>query len=126
TCAAHVHGETRKHPKNVLIISRLTIAPPPDKSVRNLFLVQDPRHPAQRKKGFRDCGNRKSSGRPMIMQCTQANVVSRTEQAAVLEIHNNDGEDAKDPLKSALAPMVKQTKRKHAVGHATQLALRNA
>jgi hypothetical protein len=59
------------------------------------------------------------------MQYPQTNVVSRTEQGAILEIHKNDGEDANNPLKSALAPTIKQTNRKHAVGHCTQVACRN-
>ena len=62
----------------------------------------------------------------MIMQYPQAHVVSRTEQAAILKIHNNDGEDANDPLERALAPTIKKTKRNHAVGHRMQLARRNA
>src|SRR5262249_12554044 len=97
------------HAKNTLIISSLIIACQPDKIVRNPFLVEDPRHPAQRKKGFRNCRHRKSPGRLMIMQYPQADMVSRTEQVAILEIHYNNGEDANDPLKSALAATVKQT-----------------
>src|SRR5260370_41844013 len=103
-----MHGETRKHTKNVLIISTLSAQPPTSKRVRYLFLVQDPRHPAQRKKSFWSCGDCKSRRRAMVMQAPQAHVVSRAEQAAILEIDNNDGEDANDPLDRSRDPASRQ------------------
>jgi hypothetical protein len=53
-------------------------------------------------------------------------MVSRTEQATILKIHDYDSENAKDPLERPLAQTIKKTESKHAVGHRTQLARRNA
>src|SRR5262245_37382982 len=52
-------------------------------------------------------------------------MVPRTEHAAILKIHDNDGEDANYLLKCPLAPTIKKTKHNHAVGHCVQLGCRN-
>src|SRR5262249_54017434 len=98
-----MNGGTRRHSKNVLIEGGFIFYPPTSKRIRKVFLAQGSRHPTQRKKRVRSCGDRKSLARAMIMQYPQTQVISRTEQSTFLEIHNNYGESAKDLIERALA-----------------------
>src|SRR5215469_5215368 len=121
-----MHGGTGKHAKNALIIGLLPREPATTECVCKCFPVQDPWHPAQRKKCLWSCCHCKSLGRMMIMQYPQAHVIPGTEQVAVLEVDDNDGENANDALERALAPTIKQTKHNHAIRYCMQLTLRNA
>src|SRR5262245_53707450 len=58
----------------------------------------------------------------MIMQRPQTHMVSRTNQASLLKVHNDDCEIANNPLERALVPMIKEPKRNHAVGHRMQVS----
>src|SRR5262249_53680654 len=119
-------GATREHTINVLVVGGLAVQTAIHEGIPYLVFIENSRNPAQCKKCFRHCGNRKPFGGAMIVQDPQTHMIACADQLATLEVYDDNGESAEDPLERALAAAIKQTKRDHAVGYRMQVARRNA
>src|SRR5215471_6184502 len=111
---------------NLLVVRGFAVQTSIDQRIPNLVSIDDSRNPTQCKKCLWHCGNRKPVGGLMIVQDPQTHMVACADQLATLEVDDDDGESAEDPLERAVAPAIEQTKRHHAVGHRMQIARRNA
>src|SRR5262245_21601052 len=60
------------------------------------------------------------------MQYPQTHVISGTDQASLLEVHNDNRKNADNPRERVLATTIKHTKSNDAIGHGVQFGCRHA